>query len=186
MKRTATVVVLTVLVTFGVVFLSAVLLARSGSVNVAATQDYLPGVYWFFDTLSEKSIQKQTQKAVEAGHLREPATVPDSMLRKGASEYQAMCVPCHGAPGQERGEFGKGMKPQPPDLAHTAREMHLREIYWVLDHGIRHTGMPAFGPTHADEDLWAVAAFVKRLGDMSPEEYRRWVGDSSSSSGHDH
>lgn len=89
-----------------------------------------------------------------------------------------MCTICHGAPGVERGEIGKGLKPKPPDLSKVAREMSSAEIYWVLQNGIRHTGMPSFGATHSTEDLRAVTAFVERLADMSPEEYRRVTAGS--------
>jgi hypothetical protein len=37
------------------------------------------------------------------------------------------------------------------------------------------TGMPAFGVTHSDEELWAIVAFMQRMGDLSPEEYQRMV-----------
>jgi len=46
--------------------------------------------------------------------------------------------------------------------------MELREVYWVLHHGIRHTGMPAFGGSHSKEDLWAIATFVERFDEMTP------------------
>ena len=109
------------------------------------------------------------------------------MLRKGASEYQAMCVPCHGTPGGSRGEFGRGMKPEPPDLADVAREMQLPEVYWVLHHGIRHTGMPAFGPTHSTDELWAIATFVERFDEMTPAEYEHRIKESGAHSGsHSH
>ena len=102
-----------------------------------------------------------------------------AMLRKGASEYQAMCVPC--------GEFGRGMKPEPPDLADVAREMQLPEVYWVLHHGIRHTGMPAFGPTHSTDELWAIATFVERFDEMTPAEYEHRIKESGAHSGsHSH
>ena len=85
-----------------------------------------------------------------------------------------------------RGEFGRGMKPEPPDLAHTAREMKLREVFWVVHHGIRHTGMPAFGATHSQDDLWAIATFVERFDEMTSAEFQQWIekagGDSASHS----
>ena len=107
----------------------------------------------------------------------------DDILRKGASEYREMCVPCHGTPRGERGEFGRTMKPQPPDLAHVARERELREVFWVVQHGIRHTGMPAFGTTHSEDDLWAIATFVERFDEMTPAELERWMRHAEAESG---
>lgn len=183
MKRPAILVSLTVVLVVVFLGLGLVAFAYSGAANVAATHDYLPGVEWFFETVSSNSIAEHARAAVERGEITEPAEVSDGMLRKGASEYQAMCVPCHGAPGGERGRFGQGMKPEPPDLAHTAREMELREVYWVLHHGIRHTGMPAFGGTHSPDDLWAIAAFVERFDQMTPARYEEWMQEAGAESG---
>ena len=84
-----------------------------------------------------------------------------------------MCVTCHGAPGVERGTLGKGINPKPPNLAKEAGEWSDRELFWITKHGIKLAGMPAFGVTHSDEELWAIVAFLRRLETMSAEEYRR-------------
>ena len=45
------------------------------------------------------------------------------------------------------------------------------ELFWIIKNGIKDTGMPALGPTHGDEEMWGVTAFVKQLPNTSPEEY---------------
>lgn len=77
------------------------------------------------------------------------------------------------------------MKPRPPDLSHSAREMSDAEVSRVIENGIRHTGMPPFGPSHSGHELAALTAFVERLGDLSPEDYRR-LADGASADGHAH
>lgn len=62
-----------------------------------------------------------------------------------------MCAVCHGAPGEERGEVGKGMNPTLPRLERVADQWSDREIFWILKHGIRLAGMPAFGATRSDK-----------------------------------
>ena len=183
MTRPVVLISLTVVLVVASFWLGLVAFAYSGTANVAASADYLPGTKWFFDTVSSNSIKEHAQKALDRGEITEPAEVTDAMLRTGASEYQAMCVPCHGTPGGSRGEFGRGMKPEPPDLAHVAREMQLREVYWVLHHGIRHTGMPAFGGTHSTEALWAIATFVERFDEMTPAEYQRLIKQAGATHG---
>jgi mono/diheme cytochrome c family protein len=187
MKRPALLISFTVVLVVMFLALGLVAFAYSGAANVAASEDYLPGVKWFFATVSDNSIKAHAEDAVRRGEISEPAEVTDAMLRKGASEYQAMCVPCHGTPGGSRGEFGRGMTPEPPDLADVAGEMALPEIYWVVHHGIRHTGMPAFGRSHSQEDLWAIAAFVERFDGMPPAQYEHWIKQSGTeSSSHSH
>lgn len=55
----------------------------------------------------------------------------------------------------------------------------------MLKHGIRHTGMPAFGATHSDEELWGLVAFVESLPETTPDEYRRVVAAATTDHGHD-
>lgn len=179
MKRVITTIVLSFVLTLALVWLALVVVARTGAVDVAASADYVPGAEWFFSTLSESSIRRQAEEAVEAGEIEPLGEVTDAMLQTGASHYRSMCVACHGAPGAEPGEIGQGLAPEPPDLGHVASEMSDTEIYWVLEHGIRHTGMPAFGATHGEEELRGLTAFVMQLDGMSPEEYGRLAGSAS-------
>lgn len=172
--------VLTLLLVLG----GLALFAWTGAVDVAATSDYLPGAEWFFSTLAGNSVKRHAAAAVDAGEIVPPAEITQEMIRSGAAHYPAMCVSCHGAPGVERGEMGQGMKPEPPDIPHVASEMTGPEIFWVLKHGIRHTGMPAFGATHSDDELWGLTAFVEEMAEMTPAEYEELAG--AAGGGHDH
>lgn len=84
---------------------------------------------------------------------------------------------CHSAPGYSRTEIAQGLYPLPPDL--TKEEFLKRrnnaELYWVIKNGIKMTGMPAFGPTHSEEELWGIVVFLKRLPNLKPEEYKAMV-----------
>lgn len=63
------------------------------------------------------------------------------------------------------------MIPEPPHLTEEAAECERGEIRWILEHGIKMSGMPAFGPTHEDDVLRDVTAFVKTLPGITPERY---------------
>ncbi|AZO21649.1 cytochrome c [Mesorhizobium sp. M1E.F.Ca.ET.045.02.1.1] len=75
------------------------------------------------------------------------------------------------------------MQPQPPDLKRAATTLNDAELYWVLQNGIKMTGMPAFGPTHNQEELWAMVAFVRHLPKMSLAEYEK-ITEASEGGGH--
>lgn len=173
MKNVISTAIVTIVVMIVLITLAAGAFARTGIVNVAASADYLPGAEWFFGTLSESSIRKHARAAVEDGTITPPAEITPAMIANGRHHYVEMCVVCHGAPGVERGEIGRGQKPLPPELSHAAEEFTISEIYWVIEHGIRHTGMPAYGETHSPDEIWGLAAFVEQLETMTPEEYAR-------------
>jgi hypothetical protein len=73
--------------------------------------------------------------------------------------FIAVCVP-----GRSPGLWARG--PSPPGLDHAAEHLTTAELFWVTKHGIKMTGMPAWGVTHDDEALWPVVAFVRNLPDM--------------------
>ena len=72
--------------------------------------------------------------------------------RHGLEHFASTCVPCHGGPGVEPGELGKGITQTPPDLAQAVERWSDRELFWIVKHGIKFAGMPAFGPTHSDQE----------------------------------
>lgn len=160
--------VLTVLVAGGLVFI------YSGFYDVAASDPHTRLGRWALNTTQERSL------AAHARQAPEPVEVDSALLVHGFEHYDAMCVVCHGAPGIDRGEFGQGMTPTPPDLVEEADAWTARELFWVVKHGIKLAGMPAFGPTHTDEELWAIVAAVRQLPELSPEEYQRTVGAAGS------
>jgi mono/diheme cytochrome c family protein len=148
----------------GLVFVSV------GAYDVAATKEHTPLARWVMNTTQERSV------AARADEVPAPPSVDSAMLRHGLEEYREMCVTCHGAPGVERSELGKGINPEPPDLAKEASEWSDRELFWITKYGIKMAGMPAFGITHSDEELWGIVAFVRRLESMSADEYKRMAG----------
>ena len=97
--------------------------------------------------------------------------VTEELAVRGFADFDEMCVTCHGAPGKERSEIGKGLNPPPPDLATAARRWSDAELFWIIKNGVRMTGMPAFGKTHDDERIWALATVVRQLPDMTAERY---------------
>ncbi len=158
-------------------------LLYSGVISVAASEPHTPLVRWALDTAKERSIRHHAEG------VRRPALELSTRAEAGFSAYREMCVICHGAPGVERSVIGKGLRPTGPDLAESARHTEPEAIFWTLKHGIKLTGMPAWGETHSDDELWEITAFVEQLPSLSPEAYRRLEQEAAGSAtgpGHDH
>lgn len=142
----------------------AAVVAFGGLYPVAASDPHSAGVKWF--------VAQSRDHAVERGAagLTAPKFSPAD-IREGAGHFKGMCQECHGGPGAEPEEFASGMNPHPPNLARAARDLSVPEVFWIAKHGIKMSGMPAFGKTDEDEELWKVAAFVKALPAFSAAEY---------------
>lgn len=148
----------------------------TGAYNVAATDRHADVARWTLDTTMHRSVSRR------ADDLVEPDAVSAELVAAGAETYASTCAHCHGAPGAERAHWAGTMRPMPPHLTEAAAEWEAREVFWIVKHGIKMSGMPAFGPAHDDEALWGLAAFVKRLPGMTPDDYRAATGGG----GHGH
>src|SRR5262249_47196411 len=88
-------------------------------------------------------------------------------------------VNCHGGPGVEWQKFSEGLRPDPPDLKELAPQRDPRQLFWVIKHGIKMTGMPSFGAIEVpDREIWTIAAFVKKLPNVSEADYKPWTAPS--------
>jgi mono/diheme cytochrome c family protein len=152
-----------------VIILAAFLFMYSGLYNVAASNPDAGLISWALRTTQERSVHRAYESL--EGKVRIPKLDDPGMVRTGFIHYHEMCVTCHGAPGVKVSEIGQGLNPFPPELAKGGADEPL-ETFWIVKNGIKMTGMPSFGVTHTDDEIWAIVAFVSRLPKLSPEEYQ--------------
>jgi mono/diheme cytochrome c family protein len=161
------------------VFVTAVLVGGfgllyiySGAYNVAATAPQDGTARWLLGTVMQKSVEVRARTI-------EPAPLDDkAIIARGGKFYGANCESCHGGPGVVLSALGRGLRPQAPDLARTVRDWRPRELFWIVKNGIRMTGMPAWGPSHKDAELWPVVAFISKLPTMTVADYQAYTGTS--------
>lgn len=159
----------TVLVAYGVLALSAAVFVYSGYYDIAATDPHWPLTHRLLETTRTRSIEAHAQGISVPAGLDDPAK-----LAMGVEHFAAHCAVCHGAPGVPRGDIAEGMYPKPPDLA-AIKTYSDAELFWILKHGIKMTGMPSWAD-HGDDELWATVAFIKKLeAGMSAAEYGELV-----------
>ncbi|HKJ43212.1 MAG TPA: cytochrome c [Sunxiuqinia sp.] len=167
MKR----IFITIVVTFLVLIAGFYLYISSGSYNISQLSPHNSLTKAIIRTTKHNSINKR------AKDIQVPENLKDSaMLVEGFQHYNEMCVMCHAAPGEEAGEMTEGLYPEPPKLYKHPEPDAAQQFFWVIKNGIKMTSMPAFGPTHDDQKIWAITAFVtQKLGEMTPEEYHKWA-----------
>lgn len=156
------------------------LVILSGAFNVAATNPDSPMTEWMLHTTMRRSV------AVRSAAIVAPTSFTQAEVQAGSKEFRAMCAGCHGAPGKMRSAAGKGLRPRAPDLALAAREWTNADLFWIIKNGVKMTGMPAFGPTHDDQTLWNIVAFVSQLPTMPAEQYRTLEAKGVAAGEHEH
>ena len=141
----------------------------SGLYNIAADVPHTQPVYWLLETVRDRSIAARASDVVVPNDLNDR-----TRISKGAGQYADMCSGCHLAPGMKRTEISQGLYPRAPELRRKTT-LTPAEQFWVVKHGIKMTGMPAWGVTHDDDLLWDVVAFVRKLPELTPEQYETLV-----------
>jgi mono/diheme cytochrome c family protein len=139
----------------------------SGIYNIAATDSHSDVLRWVLNTIKVQSIRTQ------AAGVELTLPTDAEALQRGYHLYQELCVMCHGAPGVQPSAIGQGLNPKSSLLIEKAKRYSQEETFWIIENGVKLTGMPGFGPTHRREDLLAIAAFVEKLPEISEQEYMR-------------
>jgi mono/diheme cytochrome c family protein len=123
-------------------------------------------VNWILDTGMTQAVQYHAKK-IQVPPLSDPA-----LVQTGFRHYNEMCVSCHGAPGVLPGEIAQGLWPAAPDLTKTATDWTPAQLYWIVKNGIKFTAMPAWGPSHTDQEIWAMVAFLQKFPSLSAQDYK--------------
>lgn len=161
----------TVILTLSSILLAAVLIGSSiiffGLFNVSARGGHWPVVSWVLHTSFRQSVA-----------LRAPpvSTVPelddDDLVALGARHYQLSCAVCHGEPDDRQPRTMVSMLPAPPPIKEAVSGWEPNELFWIIKHGVKMTGMPHWPARERDDDIWPVVAFLERQTDLDNRQYK--------------
>jgi mono/diheme cytochrome c family protein len=108
-----------------------------------------------------------------AGSLTNPIEYSGEIIAEGRAHFADHCATCHANDGSGDTSMGRGMWPKPPDMR-LARTQNLTdgELFWIIENGVRFTGMPAWSTGTADGETasWHLVHFIRRLPKLTPEE----------------
>lgn len=130
------------------------------------------------------AVMRKLAMPASARDAKNPVLNSPEVLREARLHFADHCAICHGNDGSGDTMMGRGMYPKPPDLRGTQTQNRSDgEIFWIIENGVRLTGMPAFGkPAGANgesagagehvkaEDTWKLVHFVRHLTALSAEE----------------
>lgn len=142
-----------------------------GIYPMGADDEHTKPVHWALETLRERSI------AVRSKDIAVPLLDDPQMLLSGGADYNDMCTGCHLRPGLKTSDMAMGLYPKPPNLTKPAAEYgdeatRAAQQFWIIKHGIKASGMPAWGKTHDDGRIWAMVAFLQKLPQLDQTQYQ--------------
>jgi mono/diheme cytochrome c family protein len=104
--------------------------------------------------------------------LANPVAASEENLRDGRLHFADHCAICHGNDGSCDTMMGSGLYPKPPDLRLAdTQKLSDGELFWIIENGVRFTGMPAFSSRHSSqEDSWKLVLFIRHLPQLTTDE----------------
>lgn len=148
----------------------------SGTFNFAADEPHWSVTYDLIKFAREQSIDAHRDG------LQAPDLANAALVSGGAGNYDAMCTGCHLKPGLRENELRTALYPQPIDLTSTRESDPLRD-FLIIKHGVKMSGMPAWGRSMGDEYIWGIVAFLQQLPALTTGSYAAMV---DASGGHQH
>jgi len=126
-------------------------------------------------TALESMLARNARRlAIPAGarKLQNPAAETPENLRDARLHFADHCAVCHANDGSGDTAIGRGLYPKPPDLRREeTQKLADGELFWIIENGVRFTGMPAFGGAQGSEqDSWKLVRFIRHLPQLTEEE----------------
>ncbi len=110
------------------------------------------------------NMAKDVAIPIEAKWIKNPLSANEEVIGQGQGIYMQACALCHGSDGHGRTDLGRGMYPPAMDLTSPhVQNWTDAELFWIIQNGVRLTGMPAWKKTISETDTWKLVHFVHNL-----------------------
>ena len=101
---------------------------------------------------------------LEAGKMKNPLPDTDEVVSQGQEVFLGSCAQCHGADARGDTDIGRNMNPPAMDLTSPhVQHWSDAELFWIVQNGVRLTGMPSWKSSISDNDTWKLARFIHKL-----------------------
>lgn len=147
---------LAALASFGLI--AAVSIVGLGLYNVSVKVGHLPGVSWVLHTTFRNGVRLRAPPIEEVPDLSDPA-----LIALGAGHYASACAPCHAAPGEPHTATMRAMLPEPPLIGEAIEGWQPNHLHWIVENGIKMSGMPAWPARQRGDEVWSVVAYLEAL-----------------------
>lgn len=158
----------------GITFTLALLVAAGlglsllGLINTDADQSPSRLEKWLAAETLEASVERR------APRVNNPLPASDAHLIEGMKTYVMACAECHGGLDRKPSVFGAALHPPAPQLIMQPMHDPEWEIFHLIKHGVRNTGMPAWKGLMTDDEMWKMTAFLSRIEKLPAAVQEEW------------
>jgi mono/diheme cytochrome c family protein len=151
-----------IILTLIVLVVGGYFVLKSGRVSFNADQE--PAA--FERHLAMSAVDASTER--NAPELKNPVPTDEADLVAGAKLFLDHCAGCHGLPSNPEGQFGRSFNPPVPAFFKEPPDMPENQNFYIIQHGIRWTGMPAWNKTLSDGQIWQLVTFLSNVQKLPP------------------
>lgn len=113
--------------------------------------------------LADSALEWFVARGANAPLAAAPLDSPEN-VSAGKAMFVDECGLCHGSLGRRPTEMGRSLHPRAPALdSARVQGWSNRELFWIIKHGIRNTGMPGFARIHSDREIWRLVDYIRSL-----------------------
>jgi mono/diheme cytochrome c family protein len=123
--------------------------------------------------LEARLARKMRSMAIpaDARSARNPLPRTAEVVAEGRAHFADHCASCHANDGSGATTLGRNLNPRAPDLrAPATQRLTDGELFFIIENGVRLTGMPAWGGEGHEEASWALVHFIRHLPSLGAEE----------------
>ena len=115
----------------------------------------------------------------DARSRRNPVAPSADVIAAGRAHYADHCAACHANNGSGDTEMGRSLFPKSPDMREPpTQDLTDGELFWIIENGIRFTGMPAWstGTAEGEQASWHLVHFLRHLPNLTGTEIEEMEG----------
>ncbi len=129
-------------------------------------------VGWLESKIAMPALDVAVDRRAPEGH--NPLQPTDDNLIAGMKTYQANCASCHGDIRHPHAQLAEALYPRAPQFVEDAPDMPENQNFYIIQHGIRLSGMPAWKPALNEQEIWQVTTFLSHMDKLPPQVSAEW------------
>jgi mono/diheme cytochrome c family protein len=132
-------------------------------------------------TIAMPSLDASVER--RAPEIKNPVDSNDPNLIAGMNIYQTNCASYHGDANHSQGMLADALYPRAPQFMEDAPDMPENQNFYIIQHGIRLSGMPAWKQSLSDRQMWQVTTFLSHMDKLPPSVSDEWKTAAAGSTG---
>ena len=151
-----------IIATIIALFVIGMIILKTGQVDFSADKQPSEAETHFAMSAVDASTDRH------APDVKNPLAADEATLVSGAELYMNHCAGCHGSPSDPESAFAKSFNPPVPVFFKDAPDMAENQNFYIIQHGIRWTGMPAWNKSLNDNQIWQLVTFLSNIEKLQP------------------